>query len=152
MSETQSLAGKIAVVTGAGRGIGKSTAIAFANAGADVAICARSQSDLDATKAAIEGIGRTCFMMQTDLGDANETKAFCDATIQRFGHVDVIVNNAGAYFERGAFEASDPDMWWRTMEVNVRGPYLITRGRQNHQSDIWKRLCGLRKQHRLSRL
>lgn len=127
MTKAQTLAGKIAVVTGAGRGIGKSTAITFAQGGADLAICARSKSDLDATKAAIESLGRKCFAMPTDLGDAAQTKGFCDSVLQQFGHVDVIVNNAGAYFERGAFEASDPERWWKTMEVNVRGPYLITR-------------------------
>lgn len=127
MSGPHPLSDKVAVVTGAGRGIGKSTAIAFANAGADLAICARSLSDLNATKTAIETLGRRCFAMPADLGDADQTKAFCDAVVGQFGHVDVIVNNAGAYFERGAFEVSDPELWWKTMEVNVRGPYLITR-------------------------
>ena len=121
------LSGKVAVITGAGRGIGKSIALTFANAGADLAICARSKTEIDDVAAAVAQLGRKCFAMSVDLGDGAQTKAFCDSTLTQFGAVDIIVNNAGAYFERGAFEASDPDLWWKTMEVNVRAPYLITR-------------------------
>ncbi|MEP1354203.1 MAG: SDR family oxidoreductase [Tateyamaria sp.] len=123
----QSLMGKVAVVTGAGRGIGKSTALTFAKAGADIAICARSQSDIAEVCAEIESLGRRCFAQAMDIGEAGETEAFCKGVLGAFSAVDIIVNNAGAYLERGAFEDSDPDLWWKTMEVNLRGPYLITR-------------------------
>jgi len=123
----QSLAGKVAVVTGAGRGIGKSTALIFAKEGADVAICARSETELQDVCAAVRALGRRCYALAVDLGDARQTKAFCQGVLLEFGSVDIIVNNAGAYLERGAFEDSDPDLWWKTMEVNVRGPYLVTR-------------------------
>ena len=121
------LKGKTAVVTGAGRGIGKSIALTFAKAGADVAICARSEAELDAVKTEISGLGQQCLATPIDLGNAPETEAFCKSVLARFGSVDVIVNNAGAYLERGSFEASDPDLWWKMMEINLRGPYLITR-------------------------
>ncbi|MEL6958774.1 MAG: SDR family oxidoreductase [Pseudomonadota bacterium] len=121
------LSGKVAVVTGAGRGIGRSIALAFAKAGADVAICARRAAELDATRAEIKALGRTCFAQATDLGDPAATAAFCEGIVGHFGATDILVNNAGAYLERGAFEDSDPDLWWKTMEVNVRGPYLMTR-------------------------
>ncbi|WP_293444085.1 SDR family oxidoreductase [Planktotalea sp.] len=121
------LENKIAVITGAGRGIGKSTALLFAKAGADIAICARSKADLSEVRGAITTLGRRCFAGLVDLGNAAETETFCKDVVKEFGAVDIIVNNAGAYLERGAFEASDPDLWWKTMEVNVRGPYLITR-------------------------
>ncbi|KMW59119.1 Short-chain dehydrogenase/reductase SDR [Candidatus Rhodobacter oscarellae] len=127
MSGEPHLAGKAAVVTGAGKGIDKSIALAFAKAGADLAICARSESDLAAIQTEIEAHGQRCFAKPADLGDATQAEAFCDDTRAAFGHVDIIVNNAGAYLERGAFEASDPDLWWRTMEVNLRGPYLVIR-------------------------
>ena len=127
MKTDKPLLGKHAVVTGAGRGIGKSIALAFANAGADVAICARSKDDVAATSERIDALGRTCLAKSVDLASAEQTKSFCDDVLAGFGGVDVIVNNAGAYFERGAFEDSDPDLWWKTMEVNVRGPYLIAR-------------------------
>jgi len=121
------LRGKVAVVTGAGRGIGKSTALAFARAKADLAICARSENELDLVRTEAEGLGRRCLAKPVDLADPEQTKAFCDEIVDTFGGVDVIVNSAGTYPERGAFEDSDPELWWKTMEVNVRGPYLITR-------------------------
>ncbi len=121
------LSNKVAVVTGAGRGIGKSIALAFARAGADVAVCARSQAEVDATGASIVALGRRCFAKSADLADPDQVRSFCDGIVDAFGALDVIVNNAGAYLERGSFEDSDPDLWWKTMEVNVRGPYMIIR-------------------------
>ncbi|MEL7163937.1 MAG: SDR family oxidoreductase [Pseudomonadota bacterium] len=121
------LAGKVAVVTGAGRGIGKSIALAFARAGADVAICARRKNEIGAVRSEVEALGRQCFCEPVDLADKAQTTRFCQRIIRRFGTVDILVNNAGAYFERGAFADSDPDLWWQTLKVNVRGPYLMSR-------------------------
>lgn len=121
------LAGKVAVVTGAGRGIGKSIALSFAKAGADLAICARSAHDIDAVQAEVQALGRTCVTGVFDVSDPKPAAYFCNGIIDQFGCVDVLVNNAGAYLERGAFVDSDPDLWWKTMEVNVRGPYLMSR-------------------------
>ncbi len=126
MAET-ALAGKVAVVTGAGRGIGKSIALTFAKAGADLAICARRQDEINAVRKEIESMGRRCLPHAIDLADAAQITDFCEAIKQQFGAVDILVNNAGAYLERGAFAESDPELWWKTMEVNVRGRYLMTR-------------------------
>ena len=125
MGET--LTGKVAVITGAGRGIGRAIALGFAKAGADIAICARSSDALDEVKNQIEAIGRACVSMPLDVSDSEAVKYFCDDVVSRYGKVDVLVNNAGAYQDRGAFAESDVNEWWRTIEVNVRGPYLITR-------------------------
>lgn len=121
------LAGKVAVITGAGRGIGKSIALTFAKSGADIAICARRGAEINATCAEVEALGRRCLSRAVDLGNADDTTAFCEAITQQYGAIDILVNNAGAYLERGAFADSDPGLWWQTMEVNVRGPYLMTR-------------------------
>jgi len=121
------LTGKIAVVTGAGRGIGKSIAMTFAKAGADVAICARSESEVKAVADEIAGLGQRCFAKSVDIAKPEQVQAFCEGVLEEFDAVDILVNNAGAYLERGAFVDSDPDLWWKTLEVNVRGPYLITR-------------------------
>ncbi len=123
----QNLENKVAVVTGAGRGIGKSIALTFARTGADLAICARSEKELVTVKQSAEALGRRCFAMSVDLSDSEQTCAFCEGVLGKFGTVDLIVNNAGAYFERGLFADSDPDLWWKTLEINVRAPYLITR-------------------------
>ncbi len=122
-----SLDGKIAVVTGAGRGIGKSIALAFASAGADLAICARSGDEIDLVRSEVVQLGQHCLARPVDLAEPVQATAFCTEVINNFGVVDVIVNNAGAYLERGAFEHTDPGLWWKTIEINVRGPYLITR-------------------------
>lgn len=127
MTSASSLAGKVAVVTGAGRGIGQAIAQRYAKAGADVAICARTQSELDETCAAIEGYGQKCLTGVVDLADPVSTKAFCDSVSATFDSIHVLVNNAGAYLDRGVVAESDPDDWWKTVEVNVRGPYMMTR-------------------------
>ena len=119
MTSASSLAGKVAVVTGAGRGIGQAIAQKFAEAGADLAICARTQSELDETRAAIEAHGQQCITGVVDLADPVSTKAFCDDVINAYGNLHVLVNNAGAYLERGTVLESDPDAWWKTVEVNI---------------------------------
>lgn len=124
---TNNLQGKIAVITGAGRGIGRAIALAFADAGADVAICARSSHALADVQKDIEAKGRKCLLHSLDIADPQAVETFCSEIIARYGKVDILVNNAGAYLDRGTFEESDPDDWWRTVEVNVRGPYLMTR-------------------------
>lgn len=123
----QPLKGKVAVVTGAGRGIGKSIALTFAKAGADIAICARSQTEIELVHQAVSDLGRSCFSMAVDLSDTSMVSAFCNGIVQEFSAIDILVNNAGVYLERGAFADSDPELWWKAMEVNVRGPYLLTR-------------------------
>ena len=127
MNERISLAGKVAVITGAGRGIGKSIALTLAKSGADVAICARSQTELDAVCAEITAMSRKCLAVSVDLASPDQVEAFCQRAVAEFAQVDILVNNGGAYLERGSFENSDPALWWRTMEVNVRGPYLMAR-------------------------
>lgn len=121
------LNGKVAVVTGAGRGIGKSIALAFANAGADLAICARNESEIEAISEEINRLGQRSFFMSVDLGNPSEVRSFSERVVSEFNYIDILVNNAGAYLERGMFVDSDPELWWRTIEVNVRGPYLLTR-------------------------
>ena len=121
------LEGKVAVVTGAGRGIGRAIALCFARAGADIAICARSGDDLREVSTDIQAMGRNCLVMAFDISNPDEVRIFCDKIISEFGKVDILVNNAGAYLERGAFIDSDPELWWKTIEVNLRGPFLVCR-------------------------
>ena len=99
----QPLLGKTAVVTGAGQGIGKAIAIAFARAGADLAICARSQASIEPVRDTIEEVGRRCHTAHFDLGDAEATKAFCVDLLNTFGTVDIITaaatkDNAASFY------------------------------------------------------
>lgn len=127
MSEDKPLAGKTAVVTGAGRGLGRSIALYFARAGADIAICSRTLPELEAVKAEVEACDVRCVIGAVDLSDEDATREFCERVLSEMGAVDVLVNNAGAEVETGRIEESDPANWWKTIEINVRGPYMVTR-------------------------
>lgn len=127
MTITNGLKGKTAVVTGAGRGLGRSIALSLAGAGANLAICSRTQVELDAVQTEAEALGVQCIVGAVDLSNQDATKGFCDNVLAKFGKVDVLVNNAGAELEIRPIAESDPDRWWKTIEINVRGPYLVTR-------------------------
>ena len=127
MPEETKLSGKIAVITGAGRGIGRAIALRFAKAGANLAICARSGRELEDVQNECQALGVQCVCKEADLANPDEVEGFCTATLSEFEQIHVLVNNAGAYLDRGTFAESDPEDWWRTVEVNVRGPYLMTR-------------------------
>ncbi len=121
------LTGKVAVVTGAGRGIGHAIAVAFAEAGADLGICARSENELAETKDIIEAQGVRCHVGVADLTDKSATERFCRETLAAYPRVDILVNNAGGLLEKRLIAESDIDLWWKTVEVNVKGPYMVTR-------------------------
>jgi NAD(P)-dependent dehydrogenase (short-subunit alcohol dehydrogenase family) len=93
-----SLAGKVAVVTGAAQGIGEATAIALARFGADVAICDRDEEGLTSTASDIEALDRKVVQRVLDVRDADAVAAFVGEIAERFGRVDVLVNNAGGGF------------------------------------------------------
>ncbi|WP_168798003.1 SDR family NAD(P)-dependent oxidoreductase [Pacificoceanicola onchidii] len=122
-----SLSGKTAVVTGGARGIGRSIVERFAREGADIAICARTQGDLDDTRAAVEALGRKCLAVVTDLSDQASTKAFCDAVLAEYGRIDILVNNAGVYLDKGKIAEVDPDVWIKNVVINLHAPFLVTR-------------------------
>jgi NAD(P)-dependent dehydrogenase (short-subunit alcohol dehydrogenase family) len=115
-----SLDGTNAIVTGGGRGIGRAIAEALAAAGATVAVWARSSSEIDETVARIERAGGSARAFPLDVTD---TSAVADA-VSTIGPIDTLVNNAGASGPFGPLWESDPDTWWHTMDVNVRGPML----------------------------
>jgi 7-alpha-hydroxysteroid dehydrogenase len=89
------LDGRVAVVTGAGRGIGAGCAAALAEAGADVVLAARSREQLDATAAAIEAVGRAAHPVVADLDDLDQVRELARVAGDRFGRIDVVVNNVG---------------------------------------------------------
>jgi NAD(P)-dependent dehydrogenase (short-subunit alcohol dehydrogenase family) len=119
----QLLAGMQAVVTGGGRGIGRGIAEMFAAEGAAVAVLARSARELDETVTTIERAGGRARPFAVDVTDA---RALTDV-LQAVGAVDILVNNAGTAGRFGPVSELDPDEWWRTMDVNVRGPLIAMR-------------------------
>ncbi len=91
------LDGQVAIVTGAGKGIGAAIARAFAEAGADVALGARTESDLQAVAADIEAMGRRALVVPTDVLDFDQLQRLADQTLATFGRIDILVNNAGGF-------------------------------------------------------
>lgn len=124
---TKSLAGKNVVVTGAGRGIGRAIAIMFAKSGANIAICARSSMELDEVREQIEATGVRCLVSVADLTDASATTHFCNNVVDELGRINILVNNVGGLIEKRKVADSDIELWWKTIELNIKAPYLVTR-------------------------
>jgi 3-hydroxybutyrate dehydrogenase len=117
------LKGRSALVTGGGRGIGRGIALSLANAGARVVLTARRTDELDAVASEIRAAGGEASTVSADLlADGG-----VDAIVQHAGAIDILVNNAGGNQGAIAFGKTDPDAWWRTVELNLRAPYLLCR-------------------------
>ena len=125
-SGTSSLAGRVAVITGAGRGIGRAIALRFANAGAAVGLIARTRSQLDDVAAEIHAFGGRTAIAVADVGDSTAATAAVASIRTSLGAVDIVVNNAGMVIRRLASELSDAD-WREVMRVNLDGTFFITR-------------------------
>ena len=123
----QQLAGKIAVVTGGGRGIGRSIALYLAGAGADIALCSRTSNEIDAVAAEIRALGRRALALPVDVADWAQVESFARAVTDEFDHIDILVNNAGGGFEVGPVAVSDPAGWRETVEINLFGTYHMIR-------------------------
>jgi gluconate 5-dehydrogenase len=120
-----SLRGKVAVVTGGSRGLGKEMAAALAEAGAAVAISARREQWLRPTEEELRAAGYECFAAPCDVSDEAQAQAFVDQTLARFGRIDVLVNNAGVSW--GAPSATMPlDRWRSVLEVNATGAFIMS--------------------------
>ena len=125
MPTTTELSGQVALVTGAGRGIGQAIALALASAGARVALTARSRDQLDETAALVQQAGGQALVLPADVTDLAAVEAVVAATVQHFGPPDLLVNNAGLAAREANLWELEPDEWWRVLEVNVRGPLLF---------------------------
>jgi NAD(P)-dependent dehydrogenase (short-subunit alcohol dehydrogenase family) len=121
------LDGQVALVTGAGRGIGRAIALELADAGASVAVCARSEEEISATANEVTERNGRAITVRTDVGDREDVERMVSRVEAELGPVDILVNNAGRSGRHKALVATDPDDWWRTMEVNVRGPLYCSR-------------------------
>lgn len=117
---------KVAIVTGASKGIGRQVALDLARAGADVAISARSQSLLDEVAAEIENTGRKAFVFAGDMSDEDDIKSFIKKTAETFGKIDILVNNAGLGHFHPVAELST-EHWDEMFNLNVRGLFIATR-------------------------
>jgi len=121
-----SLAGKVALVTGASRGLGKAMAAALARAGATVVLAARDEARLCAAAEEIRQAGVQAHCEAFDLADENAVTAVVPRIVQRFGRLDILLNNAGLCIW-GELLSSSTDVWRRTLEINLTAPYLLAR-------------------------
>jgi 3-oxoacyl-[acyl-carrier protein] reductase len=121
---------RIAIVTGANQGLGLEIARHYLDAGANVTVCARNAELLEHAASELRRaapLGREVLAIAADVANAQEVEALVAATLRTFGHVDVLVNNAGVYGPKGAIEEVDWAEWSRAMEINVHGSVLMCR-------------------------
>ena len=121
-----SLDGKVAVVTGGGRGIGQAIAYGFAKAGAQVVVTSRKAADLEATAAAIGAFGGKAFPLPAHLGRTEEIQKMVNTVMEKFGRIDILVNNAGASPAMGTVLDSDERLWDTIMNLNLKGVYFTS--------------------------
>ena len=119
---------KVAIVTGASSGIGKATALEFANSGADVAVhYNKNRAGADEVVSQIEKIGRKAIAIGGDLAIKANVDLLVNETLENFGTIDILVNNAGTLVERRGFETMDESLWNRVMDVNLKSAFLCSR-------------------------
>jgi NAD(P)-dependent dehydrogenase (short-subunit alcohol dehydrogenase family) len=118
------LDGKVALVTGASSGLGVAFARGLAEAGADVAICARRTDRLEETRRQVEELGRRCLAMPCDVTKVEDCRRVVEQTVAELGRVDVLVNNAGAATAAPATR-EDPESFRRVVDVNLHGSYWM---------------------------
>ena len=120
-----SLAGKVAVVTGGSRGIGRSIALGFAGAGADVVVASRTQADLEKVVQEIESLGRQALAVPANMSVKEEVDNMVGKAIERFGTIDILVNNAAMNIMRPLVDLRE-DGWDKVMNVCLKGYFLCS--------------------------
>ena len=127
MATQDDLRGKVAIVTGASRGLGRAFAVALANAGAAVAVTGRTEADVNETARLVRGAGVESRAFVSSVADPENVHQVVERTESELGLVDILINNAGAAPTEMEPWKADPDEWWRVFETNVRGTFLFTR-------------------------
>lgn len=122
--EKFSLEGKVAIVTGASRGLGQAMAVGLAEAGADVVGVARS--DQSETKEMVEGLGRRYLEIRMSVSEFDKLDTIVERAVEEFGHVDILVNNAGI-IRRAEFIDYPEEYWDEVMDVNIKAVFLLSK-------------------------
>ncbi|MCP3738843.1 SDR family NAD(P)-dependent oxidoreductase [Rossellomorea sp. BNER] len=120
-----SLENKVVIVTGAGRGIGRAIAIGMAEAGADVALLARTKEDLEETASHIHNIGKKAYVLPTDVTSRMDITKTVKEVFETCGKIDILVNNAGMNIRSHALEVTD-DEWQKIMDTNLKSAFMIS--------------------------
>jgi len=118
---------EVVIVTGSGSGVGRALALEFGRNGARVVCAARRAERIKETAGAIESEGGAALAVPTDITDIGHVERMVSQTLDTFGQIDVIFNNAGRFNSLGAVWEVDPDEWWNDVTVNIRGTMLCCR-------------------------
>ena len=121
------LEGQVAVITGSGRGIGRAIALAYAREGAKLALAARNEKELDEAVGAVSELGAEAMAVPTDVTSQEDTERLARRVVDRFGRIDVLVNNAGNSGPVGPLQGNDIADWVNTISVNLTGTFLVCR-------------------------
>ena len=121
-----SLSGKVALVTGATRGIGKAIALELAKAGANLSICGRDEARLSGCRKEVEALGRKCLSVKADVSNPDEVNGMVNKTLDKFGKIDILVNNAGITRDGLLVRMKDED-WRLVLDTNLTGVFWMTR-------------------------
>jgi NAD(P)-dependent dehydrogenase (short-subunit alcohol dehydrogenase family) len=126
MTQLFDISGKVAIVTGASRGIGQAIAECFVQAGAKVVFSSRKQDSLDVVVAQVKANGGEALAVAAHNGDKTQLKALVQRTVEAYGSVDILVNNAATNPHFGTLLAAEDSMWQKTIEVNLMGNVWLT--------------------------
>ncbi len=126
------LEGKVALVTGASQGLGRALALAYAKGGASLVLNSRSQEGVRPVAEEAENLGAEVLALAADVSQGAAVEAMVGAAVERFGRVDVLVNNAGLLGPRVRIEDYPEDEWRRVIDANLTGPYLVLKAAIPH--------------------
>lgn len=121
------LQNRVAIVSGAGTGLGRAASISFAAEGADVVLLGRRLAKLEETASIVKAkTGKDAVVLQTDVSDEQQVQYTISAVVQQFGHIDIILNNA-AVLESGSVLELTSEEWQNQIAINLTGPFLLTK-------------------------
>jgi len=129
------LEGKVALVTGASQGLGRALALACAKEGANLVISSRSADSLETVAEEASGSGAEVLAVPADLSRSEDVQKLVDAAVERFGKIDVLVNNAGLLGPRVRIEEYPEDKWRSVLDANLTGPFLVSKAAIPHMRE-----------------
>jgi NAD(P)-dependent dehydrogenase (short-subunit alcohol dehydrogenase family) len=131
MTSLFDLRDRVAIVTGGSRGLGRAMALGLAEAGAAVVIASRKKDSCDAVVAEVEALGARALAVATRMQEPADITALVDATVEHFGRLDIVINNAGTVLDRG-LDGVDASSFVGAMSTNLLGPLLLVQAARTH--------------------
>jgi len=132
------LSGKVALVTGGSRGLGRDIALAMAQRGAEIAICGRKKENLDKAVEEFHTRGLDLMAVCANVGKSDQVKALIQAIEEKFGRLDILINNVGMNILTPSVVETDEGLWDKILESNLKGPFLVS----SHSSTLMKNSGG----------